>query len=361
MMRHSPRLAALFLLVLPLVACGETKPTGKAPFKVVAQKVAPQSYQSEVALTGSVRARVQTELSFRVSGRVTERRGEVGQHVEAGAVLARLDPVEQKADLDAAKAGVAGAEATLRQASAAFDRQKSLLASGYTTKASYDLAEQAQRTAAGSLDAARAQLGAAQDALSYTDLRAARAGVITARNIEVGQVAQAAQSAFGFAEDGPRDVVFAVYKSIFSHRQTGAGGIDLSLVGDPNVTARGKIREVSPVVDEKSGTVQVKVEIESNAGAMPLGGAVMGRAHWRLDDVVVLPWSAMASKDGKPAVWIVDPASGAVSLRPVVAALFEKEKIVLRDGFHDSEMVVIEGGKFLREGQVVSLVEGGAT
>jgi RND family efflux transporter MFP subunit len=357
-MRPSPRLAALFLFILSLFACGESKQSEKTLFKVVAIKVAPQSYDSEVALTGSVRARVQTELSFRVSGRVIERRGEVGQHVEAGAVLARIDPSEQRADLDAAKAGVAGAEATLRQASAAFDRQKSLLASGYTTKAAYDLAEQAQRTAAGSLDAAKAQLGAVQDALSYADLRAARAGVITARNIEVGQVAQAAQPAFGFAEDGPRDVVFAVYESIFSHQSAGSGGIDLSLVGDPNVTAKGKIREVSPVVDEKNGTVQVKVEIQSNAAAMPLGAAVMGRARWRLDDVVVLPWSAMATRDGKPAVWIVDPKSGAVSLRPVEAAMFEKEKIVLRDGFHDGEMVVIEGGKFLREGQVVSVMQG---
>jgi RND family efflux transporter MFP subunit len=358
MMRLQLRLAALCLPALALAACSEAKQSAKTPFKVVAQRVAPQAYDSEVALTGSVRARVQTELSFRVSGRVIERRGEVGQHVEAGAVLARLDPSEQRADLDAAKAGVAGAEATLRQASAAFDRQKSLLASGYTTKASYDLADQARRTAAGSLDAAKAQLGAAQDAASYTDLRAARPGVIIARNIEVGQVAQAAQSAFGFAEDGPRDVVFAVYESIFSHRPASAETIDLSLLGDPNVTAKGKIREVSPVVDEKTGTVQVKVEIESDAAAMPLGGAVMGRAHWRLDDVVVLPWSAMATRDGKPAVWIVDPSSGAVSLRPVEVALFEKEKIVLRDGFHDGETIVIEGGKFLREGQIVSIMEG---
>jgi RND family efflux transporter MFP subunit len=288
---------------------------------------------------------------------VVERKGDVGQHVDADAILARLDPSEQQADLDAANAGLVGAQATMRQAAAVFERQKSLLASGFTTQAAYDQADQAQRTAAGSLDAAKAQLGAAQDALSYTQLRAGHAGLIIARNIEVGQVAQAAQSAFGLAEDGPRDAVFAVYESIFAHRP-GTQGIELSLVADPNIKAIGQVREVSPVVDEKTGTVQVKIDIESNAAAMPLGAAVMGRARWRLDDVVVLPWTAMTEKDGKPAVWIIDPATGAVSLRPVEVALFEKEKIILRDGFRGGENVVIEGGKFLREGQVVAMREG---
>lgn len=357
-MRPRGRLAAFFLLALPLAGCGEAPRAAKAPFMVVVQNVAPQSYDSAVALTGTVRARVQTELSFRVSGRVIERRGEVGQHVEADTILARLDPSEQQADLDAAEAGLVGAEATMRQASAVFDRQKALLANGFTTQAGYDLADQAQRTAAGSLDAAKAQLAAAQDALSYTFLRAGHAGVITARNIEVGQVAQAAQSAFGFAVDGPRDAVFAVYESIFSHRPAG-DGIELSLVGDPDSKAKGRIREISPVVDDKTGTVQVKVEIDSNAAAMPLGAAVTGRARWRLDDVVVLPWTAMTEKDGKPAVWVVDPATRAVSLRPVTAAFYEKEKIILRDGFRNGEMVVVEGGKFLRDGEIVSPREEG--
>jgi RND family efflux transporter MFP subunit len=359
-MRLRPRLAVVFLIGLPLLGCDGTSSSAQRPaFKVVAQKVAVQSFQSDLTLTGAVRARVQTELSFRVSGRVVERMGEVGQHVAADAILARLDPTEQQADLDAAKAGLAGAEATMRQTAAAFERQKSLLASGFTTHAAYEAADRSQRTAAGSLDAARAQVAAAQDALSYTELRAGHAGVITARNIEVGQVAQAAQQAFGFAEDGPRDAVFAVYESMASHRPAKAE-IDLTLVSDPKVTAPGKIREISPVVDEKSGTVQIKVEIVGDrASAMPLGAAVTGHELWRLEDVFVLPWTAMTEKDGKPALWIVDSASGAVSLRPVDVALYAREQIILRDGVKAGELVVTEGGKFLREGQIVDAQTGG--
>src|SRR5208283_1093436 len=169
-------------------------------------------------------------------------------------------------------------------------------------------------------------------------------GIVTARNIEVGQVAQAAESAFGFAEDGPRDAVFNVFESIFAQRQS-RKGIELALVADPKVTAPGKIREVSPVVDEKTGTVQVKVEIDPNAPEMPLGAAVTGRDYWRLENVVILPWTAMSEKDGHPAVWVVDPATQTVTLRPIVIAIFEKEKFVLREGLQTGELVVTEGDK----------------
>ncbi len=305
-----------------------------------------------MTLTGVVRARVQTELSFRVSGRVIERSADVGQHVDADKILARLDPSEQQADLDAAKAALVGAEATMRQTDATFQRKKAFLVNGFTTKASYDLADREQLAAAGALDAAKAQLATARDALSYTELRAGHPGVITARNIEVGQVAQAAEAAFGFAEDGPRDAVFNVYESIFALPQS-RKGIDLALVADAEVAAHGKIREISPVVDARNGTVQVKVEIDPNAPEMPLGASVTGRGYWRLENVVVLPWTAMSEKDGHPAVWAVDPATRTVMLRPVVIAIYEKEKFVLREGLQSGDLVVTEGGKFLREGQTV--------
>jgi len=349
------RLAALVLVAQSLVACGkQAAKQDQPPLNVAAQAVESQSYAGAVTLTGVVRARVQTELSFRVSGRVIERNADVGQHVGPDFVLARLDPSEQQADLQAAQAGLTGAQATMRQTAAVFERQKALLGNGFTTKAAYDQADQAQLSAAGALDAATAQLATAQDALSYTQLKSGHPGVITARNIEVGQVAQAAQPAFSFAQDGPRDVVFAVYESIFIGRPTN-GDIELSLVADPEVKAIGKIHEISPTVDTKTGTVQVKVEIQPGAPNMPLGSPVTGRGQWVIPNVFVLPWTAMTEKSGKPAVWIVDPATSAVSLRPVEVELYEKEKIILRSGLMNGETVVTEGGKFLREGQIVRI------
>ena len=210
--------------------------------------VQPQDGQASVTLTGEVQARFRADLSFRVSGRVIARLVDVGAHVNAGDVLARIDPAEQQADLDAATAAVAAAESQLRVARATFERQKALIANGFTTRPLFDQAQEGLRTAEGQLETAKAQLGTAKDALEYTELRAGAAGVITARNLEIGQVVQAAQPAFTLAQDGDRDAVFDVYKSVFFGDFEG-DQVSLSLVSDPSITATGHVREVSPAID----------------------------------------------------------------------------------------------------------------
>ena len=114
------------------------------------------------------------------------------------------------------------------------------------------------------------------------------------------------------------------------------------------------------MVDVRKGTVQVKVQIDPNGPVLPLGAAVTGSGRLRLDNVFVLPWTALSAKDGKPALWVVDPADRAVHLRPVTIALYAKERIVLDGGLKPGENVVIEGGKFLREAQIVAPREEGA-
>ena len=104
--------------------------------------VQPRDGQASLTLTGEVQARFRADLSFRVSGRVLARLVDVGAHVNAGDVLARLDPAEQQAELDAATAGVAAAESQLRVAQATFDRQTHLMSSGFTTRVAYDQAQQ---------------------------------------------------------------------------------------------------------------------------------------------------------------------------------------------------------------------------
>src|SRR5690348_11724076 len=188
---------ALVLLAAPLSACNDrTATTVERAAFVHTEIVRPQDGQASITLTGEVQARFRADLSFRVSGRVLERLVDVGAHVDAGELLARLDPAEQQADVDAAKAGLAAAESQLRVAQATFDRQNSLIASGFTTSTAYGQAKEGLRTAESSLDAAKAQLGTAKDGLGYTELRAGAAGVITSRSLEVGQVVQSAQQVF---------------------------------------------------------------------------------------------------------------------------------------------------------------------
>ena len=203
------------LMAVTLSACNDGSAAANRALYVRTELVEPLDRQSAVTLTGEVQARFRADLSFRVSGRVVARFADVGAHVEAGDVLARLDPAEQQADVDAATAAEAAAEAQLRVASATFERQKTLIAEGFTTRVAFDNAQEGLRNAEASLEAAKAQLGTAKDALSYTELRAGASGVITARSLEAGQVVQAAQPVFTLAQDGDRDAVFDVYESIF--------------------------------------------------------------------------------------------------------------------------------------------------
>jgi len=310
------------------------------------------SYASNTAVTGEVRARIQSELSFRVSGRIIERSVDVGSKVKAGQVLAKIDPQEQQADVDVATASLHSAEAQLMQAQLASDRQKSLFANQVTTRASYDAAQEALLTAQGTLDAAQAQLGTARDALSFTELRADADGVITARNAEVGQVAQAAQSVFTLAHDGPRDAVFNVFESLFL--QKSKADVQVSLLSSPEKRISVPVREVSPTIDSATGTIRVKVGLDQSGDGMPLGAVVVGTFTAQPRQAILLPWSAMTSSGGTPAVWVVDPSKQTVSMKKIDVAEYQTGKFAVSSGLEPKELVVVEGGKFLRPGQQVS-------
>lgn len=348
------RVACALSVAAVLAGCNDRNAVAaKPPTLVRTETVQFRDRQASVTLTGDVQARVRAELSFRVSGRVTERLVDIGAHVNAGDVLARIDPTEQQADLDAATAAVSAAESQVRVATATFERQKTLMGNGFTTRATFDQSQEALRTAEGSLESAKAQLGTAKDALGYTELRASAAGVITARSLEVGQVAQSAQSAFTLAQDGDRDAVFDVYESIF-FRAPGGDKIALVLVSDPKVTAQGHVREVSPTIDPKTATVRVKVAIENPPPAMTLGSAVIGTGKWKPVSRIILPWSALMADAVKPAVWVVDDKTRTVSLKEVAVDDYETGTISIKSGLAPGDRVVTEGGKLLSPGQTVT-------
>ncbi len=331
----------------------DVAPTASRAAIVRTAVVQPRDRRDSITLTGEVQARFRADLSFRVSGRVLARYVDVGTHVKAGEVLAILDPAEQQADLDAASAAVSSAEAQLRVAKATFERQSTLIKNGFTTRTVYDQAQEGFRTAEGALEAARAQLGTAKEALGYTTLQAEADGVITARNVESGQVVPAAQPVFSLAQDGERDAVFDVYESVFLG-QTDSRRVALSLVSDTSVKAWGHVREVSPVIDAKSSTIRVKVSIEDPPAAMTLGSAVAGTVKAKAQTQIALPWSALMATGAKPAVWTVDPATRTASLKPVTVGGYEAGEVLIKAGLAPGERVVIDGGKLLSAGQTVT-------
>jgi len=218
-------------------------------------------------------------------------------------------------------------------------------------------AQEGLRTAEGSLEAAKAQLGTAKDALAYTELRAGASGVITARSLEVGQVVQAAQPVFSLAQEGERDAVFEVYEAILFADFDG-GPVSLTLVSDPNLKATGRVREVSPAINPKSATIRVKVTIENPPKGMTLGSAVAGTAKWKPVAQIALPWTALMAAGSKPAVWVLDPSTKTASLKRVTVDRYEAEAVVIKDGLEPGERVVVDGGKLLSSGQRVFYADG---
>lgn len=349
---------ALALLAVPLGACNDRSSASSVERSALVRTelVQPRNGQAAVTLTGEVQARVSADLSFRVSGRVLARLVDVGDHVDAGDLLARLDPAEQQADVDAATAGLAAAEAQLRVAQATFDRQDSLLSSGFTTRVAYDRAHEQLRSARSTLESVKAELGRAREALGDTELRARSTGVITARSLERGQVVQAAQPVFTLAQDSERDAVFDVPESMF-FVDVEHDCVSLALVSNAEITATGAVREISPAVDPRSATVRVKVAIHNPPPAMTLGSAVAGSAGTGPAREITLPWTALAAAGSKPAVWIVDPKTNTASLKPVTVGGFEAGTVVIRQGLEAGDRVVVDGGKLLSSGQPVTYGE----
>ncbi|MGJ4930087.1 efflux RND transporter periplasmic adaptor subunit [Bradyrhizobium sp. HKCCYLS2038] len=342
---------------LLLAACDQKTAATAPPVRSVRTEVVKLSERRQsITLTGDVQARVLADLSFRVSGRVTERLVEVGAHVTAGQLLARIDPAEQQADLDSAEAAVAAAQSQVKVATSNFGRQQTLITSGFTTRAAFDQAQETLRAAEGSLEAAKAQRDTAKDALGFTELRADADGTITARNIEVGQVAQAAQSVFTLAHDGNRDAVIDVYEAALSLKFDDTK-VALALLSDPSVTAKGTVREVSPTIDAKSGTVRVKIAIENPPPEMTLGSAVSATGFIKPEQRIVLPWSALNADGKTPAVWLVDPTSKTVTLEPIKIEDYETGAIVVSVGLKPGDRVVTEGGKLLSVGQQITFSE----
>ena len=351
----SPRLVSS-ALVACLASSASAAPADAPLVRVHAVLPRLQDVAPDLALTGSIQARIQSNIAFRVNGKVTARNVEVGQHVRADTVLATLDPVEQQADVNSAAASLAASQAQLQQAQLTFDRQKSLLSSGYTTRASFDQAQAALETAAAQVKGAEAALNTVQEQQSYTALTAGQDGIIVSRDVEAGQVVQAGQTVFVLAQDGPRDAVFDIPETLLT-RPPKDGTIDVALQADPSVRTTGTVREISPILDPATSTVTVKIGLAGTPVRMTLGASVVGRARWDQKPAYQLPWSALFEANGAPSVWVLD-REDRVGLKPVTVRSYLTGSVLLAEGLDGDSRVVTAGVQLLYPGQKVAVAEG---
>ena len=148
-------------------------------------------------------------------------------------------------------------------------------------------------------------------------------------------------------------------ESVFAN-EPGDRKVEVVLVSDPRVSINGTVREIAPTVDTTTGTVRVKVGIDPTPPAMTLGASVTGTGRFRPRERIILPWSALASDAGRPAVWIVDQQTRAVSLQQIVIEAHRVGEFVVREGLKPGDIVVTSGAQRLHPRQVVALETGRA-
>jgi RND family efflux transporter MFP subunit len=308
-----------------------------------------------VMLTGRIAAEDEVALGFRISGRLIENDLKLGNRVQAGQVVARLESQNELNALRAAQAGLAAAQGQLTQARNHFERQDTLLGQGWTTRANHDQAKQAQQTAQSQVDAAEAQLKAAHDLVSFTELKADAPGVVTAVGPAAGAVIQAGQMIVKLARQDGRDAVFDVPAQLIRSAPTDPK-ITVTLPDDPKVTAQGRVREVAPQANPVTRTFEVKVGLTNPPPEMRLGATVTGRMEMEAVPVITIPATALTKFNRQPAVWIVDPAKQTVSMRNVDVLRFDQGTVAVSQGLDTGEVVVTAGVQALHPGQKVRLL-----
>jgi RND family efflux transporter MFP subunit len=354
-----PRSGLVLVAMLAAVSCGPTaqpEPEPLRPVRVVT--VEKREGGETVSLTGRLEAEDNVALSFRVGGRLVARTVNVGDRVEAGQVVARLDPEQQENALRAARASLAAAMSLLTKTRNEFGRQDQLLRDGWTTRARHDQALQAYQSAQAQVDAAHAQVAIAEDNLSHTVLVADAPGHVTARGAEPGEVVAAGRMIVQLAREGGRDAIFDVPAQLMTSAPRDPV-VNVVLTSDPQVRATGRVREVAPQADPVTRTFEVKVGLINPPEAMRLGSTVTGSIRLEGGAGIGIPNSALVSANRDPAVWVVDPRSGEVSLRNVEVERFDLAQVIVLRGLEPGDVIVTAGVQALRPGQKVRLL--GAT
>ena len=358
MRRHGPLWAWLVLLAVAtvLASCKPDTKVEAPEIRPVRTVTAAKGKAGEtVVLTGHLQAEDEPAFAFRIAGRMIERPVNVGDRVEAGQVLAKLDPENELNELRSAESTLAAAQGQLTYARGDFDRQRQLLANGHTPRARFDQSQNALQSAQSQVDNAEAQLRIARDRVSWTTLEADAPGTVTARGAEPGEVVQAGQMIVRLARQGGRDAVFDVPAQLL-RSAPGESEITVRLTDDPSVTATGRVREIAPQADPVTRTFEVKVGLSDPPQAMRLGATVTGSVKLESEPVISIPASALTEVNRQPAVWIVDPKNLTVSMRNVELLRHDPGTVVIAQGLDTGDIVVTAGIQALHPGQKVRLL-----
>jgi RND family efflux transporter MFP subunit len=347
--------ASLALLAVSLAGCNDKVAEKATPSRpVLVATVHYEAESPERSFVGTIKPRIETDMGFRVPGKVAKRLVEVGQTVDVGQPLATLDEVDLKLQAEQAEAELRAATGVQAQASAAETRARELRAKGWATDAQMD---QARATA----DEARARLNRAQrsveltnNSLSYATITADSRGVVTATLIDPGQVVSAGQTAIRVARFAEKEAVVAIPETLLNRAKEGVASV--SLWSEPNKKYVAKLREIAPNADPATRTYLAKFSLPDAGDSVSLGmTATLTLADPATMRVARLPLSALFSEGRDPSFYVVDD-KGEISLKAVTVKSYESNDVVISGGVDESAKVVALGVQKLDPAQKVRVV-----
>lgn len=341
-------------LALTLSACShEASDPRTGPALVEVANVSGLSDWSRT-FSGTVSARVQSDLGFRIAGKITQRLVDTGQTVHRGQALMRIDRTDYAFGAAAAGKNVEAARARALQTAADEKRYRDLVAAGAVSASRYDQAKADADAARAQLDAALAQAGVARNEASYSVLVADADGVVVETLAEPGQVVTAGQTVVKLAHSGPREATISLPETI---RPAIGSSAKTTLYGSSGETGSARLRQLSNAADPQTRTFDARYVLEGSAASAPLGStvsiSVAGGGHAAPGAQV--PLSAIFDNGHGPGVWKIIDAKGGHSVHwiPVQLSALGDESAVVTGGLSPGDRFVALGAHALHEGQDV--------
>ena len=347
--------AALFAAFgLGLAGCNEKKEeTAEVirPVKVV--EIAQADTTRKLDYSGAVRARTEMNLGFRVNGKIVERKVDIGQRVKPGDVIARMDATDYILAVRRSQADLDAAEKQVQTTELARTRAQTLFNKNVTSKSQLEQAELSYEQAVSSRDSAVSALSEAKNQVAYADLTSDMNGIVTAINADVGQVVSSGTPVITVAVDGEKEVQVAVPEMDIAQFKVGKE-VKARFWSDAALVLDGKVREVSGSADQ-SRTFAVRVSVPNDPRVLLGMTATIEALADNTQPYVSIPLSALAQKDGKQIVWLVDRSAGTVHSRAIKVADFADDGVRVADGLKAGDVVVAAGTQFMNENMKVKL------
>lgn len=353
--RPAAGLALIVVAALGLAGCSQEKAEVTEiirPVKVV--EIAKASDTRQLSYSGSVRARTEMNLGFRINGKITERLVDIGDRVKPGDVLARIDPTDYELSVRSAQASLDAADRQVETVELTRKRAEQLYAKNFAPKSQLEQATLAYNQAVATRDSARSQLAQAQNQVRYTDLKADKNGIVTAVAADVGQVVGSGTPVVTVAIDGEKEVLIAVPETDIAEFKPGKT-VKAGFWSDEALTLDGKVREVAGSADPQSRTFAVRISLPNDPRVLLGMTASIEAAADNRQQLVSIPLAALAQKDSQSIVWTVDRNGGTVHAHPVKVAAFTPDGVSVADGLKPGDVVVAAGTQFMTENLKVKL------